>query len=121
MNYILEFELKGLPKTTNSMAAAHWTKRHGHAKRWKMVVYMAVRTKCPDTPLKRAQLTLIRCSSKDSDFDGLVSSFKHVIDGLVEAGVLENDRHENIGQPTYRQERAKRGHGFIKVKVEELK
>lgn len=118
MSYTLEFEIKGLPKTTNAMAGAHWTKRHLHAKRWKRAVWLAVYLKLPNAPLKRAVLTLTRCSSRESDFDGCVSGFKHVIDGLVEAGVIENDRQENIGQPTYKQERAKPFHGSIKVKIE---
>lgn len=74
----------------------------------------------PPEPLKKARLTLIRRSSARPDTDGLVSGFKHIIDGLVEARVLENDSFEHIGFPDYRWEHAKAGKGHVSIKVEEL-
>ena len=71
-------------------------------------------------PLSRAKLTLTRYSSVCPDPDGLVSSFKSVLDGLVECGVLENDRFTNIGMPTYAWEKAPKNEGKAKVIVEEI-
>lgn len=126
--YTLEFSIQGLPKNvTNNMV--HWRKKHAEAKKWKLFVIAEVRRhlmRAPDLKdyrrpkLERAKLTLTRHSSSEPDFDGLVASFKHVIDGLVEAGVIANDKTSNIGQPNYVWVKAKPKQGFITVKVEEV-
>lgn len=74
----------------------------------------------PKWPLKKAKLTLIRYSSVCPDSDGLVSGFKHIIDGLVIGRVLVNDKFENIGMPTYLWEKAAPRGGRIRVIVEEV-
>lgn len=117
MTYELSFELPGLPKTTNSGGRAHWAMKVREANSWKRAVYVTIRSRLPLAPCQRATLTLTRMSSSEPDFDGLVSSFKHVIDGLVEAGVLVSDKPSVIGQPIYKWERAPRGQGRIKVTV----
>lgn len=117
-HYIFEFEIPGLPKTTNSGGRDHWKAKAREAKKWKSMVAIVVSK--PPSPLTKARLTLTRCSSGECDFDGLVSSFKHVIDGLVDAGVIVNDKFSAIGQPTYQMEKASPGKGKIKVKVEQL-
>lgn len=114
--YLLEFELPGLPKTTNSGGRSHWTVKAREAKKWKNLV--AVLASKPPTPLTKAKLTLTRCSAVEPDFDGLVSSFKHVVDGLVDARVIVNDKQSVIGQPAYLWEKASPGKGKIKVRVE---
>lgn len=121
MPYRLEFEIVGLPRMTNkSGKSGHWRVLHSEATLWKQLTGWAVRKHSrPPTPLKHARLTLTRHSSAAPDSDGLVSGFKHVIDGLVEAGVLENDRWINIGMPTYRWSKAPMKAGKITVVVEE--
>lgn len=117
---MLEFELKGLPKTTNALRASSWRVRNAFAKKWKDLVQLYTFRHLPNSPLIKAKVTLTRCSSRESDFDGLVSSFKHVLDGLVEARILEDDKQSNIGQPTYLHEKAKQREGKIRIKVEEI-
>jgi hypothetical protein len=113
-----EISLPGLPKMTNSMMSS-WRARYGHAKKWKVAVALEChRQKIP--LLKKARLTLTRFSAVESDFDGLVSGFKHLIDGLVEAGVLPSDKMSVIGQPIYRWEFAKRGKGRVTIAIEDL-
>jgi hypothetical protein len=90
------------------------------AKKWKKKVEEAVvygRLQ-PAKPLTKAKLTLTRHSSMRPDSDGLVSSFKHVIDGLIEADVLVDDAFENIGMPVYLWLRAPPCKGFITIEVE---
>ena len=119
--YVLEFTLQGLPARTNS-AHTSWRARYAEARKWKSMVASAVILKRakPERPLTKAKLTLTRHSSIRPDYDGLVSGFKHVIDGLIEAGVIENDRDENVGIPEYRWEKAAQRNGFITVRVEEV-
>lgn len=120
--YSLEFELLGLPRMTNSSGrkSTHWRVLKKESDAWKLRVHQRVKHMRPLVPLKRAKLTLTRCSSVSPDSDGLVSGFKHVIDGLVIAGVLENDKFVNIGMPTYLWRKVPAGKGMIRVVVEEV-
>lgn len=118
--YSLEVEIDILPHTGNQSLRGHWRKRYGEANRVKRFVYMAVARLRPENPLKQAKLTLTRISTRECDFDGLVTSFKHVIDGLKEAGVIEDDKPSNIGQSTYLWAKGKQREGKIRIKIEEL-
>lgn len=120
MKYLLEFTIVGLPKRTNNNHAS-WRGRAAEARKWKraVIAHVDARNK-PKTPLKKAKLTLTRYSSSEPDFDGLVSGFKHCVDGLIEAGVIENDKMSNVGIPTYQWERVARNSGHVRIKVEEL-
>jgi hypothetical protein len=118
MSYRLEFELLGLPKTTNSGGRAHWSVKAKEAKKWINLVWIHCRPRMPPTPLTLARLTLTRFSSQEPDFDGLVSSFKHVIDGLTACGVIASDKMSCIGQPIYKWEKIGLRKGKIRVTVE---
>ena len=118
--YRLEFKLEGLPKTTNSLAGAKWQVRAAHAKKWKRAVWRTVWPLKPESPLVKAKITLTRFSSREADFDGLVSSFKHIIDGLTEAGIIIDDKRSVIDVPVYIWEKTSPKNGHIKVLVEEL-
>lgn len=120
MGYVLEFMIPGLPKMANQLLRGHWRARHGHAVSWKSKVRQAAEYRRPEKPLEKAKLTLVRVSSVQPDVDGLVSSFKHIVDGLVEAGILVNDKPENIGMPDYKWERGAQKAGHVKVKVEAI-
>lgn len=86
---------------------------------WRQKVVVFVGLKRPQSPLPKARLTLIRHSSQEPDHDGLVASFKSISDGLIDAGVIVNDKPSNIGQPTYMWQKARMKEGHIVVKVEE--
>lgn len=117
--YVLVFEIAGLPKMANQLLRGHWSAKAGHAKKWKCAVANALRIlNKPPQPLTSAALTLTRVSSVEPDYDGLVSSFKHIIDALVEQGVIAGDKREHIGVPKYLWERGPKSHGKVRVKVE---
>ena len=117
--YILEFKLAGLPPMTNNLSRRHWTVQLRNSAKWKnLVVGRSLALGIPVKPLLKAKLTLIRHSGMCPDSDGLVSGFKHIIDGLVQVGVLENDKFENIGMPEYRWEKTSPRKGYISIKVE---
>lgn len=114
---ILEFEIELLPPLQNQLNTMHWAKRmksknliNGH-----LTAYIPSNYRFKAA---KAQLTLTRYSAREPDFDGLVGSFKCVIDGLVRLGVLEDDTPKVIGQPIYYWEKTKRGEGKIKVRIE---
>lgn len=118
MSYVLEFKIPGLPKIITNGSQGSWRAKWAHAKRWQHSVFFEVKQSGYVVCLAKAKVTLTRHSSREPDFDGLVASFKPVIDGLVIAGVLVNDKTDNIGQPEYRWEKTARAKGFITVKVE---
>lgn len=118
MSYKLEFTLDGLPQTPNSLLGAHWRVRSGHAKRWERAVWAKCWHLRPSEPLNKAKLRLTRFSSASPDYDGLVGSFKPVIDGLVRVGILSDDTMEVIGVPEYKVEKIGPKKGRIKVEVE---
>lgn len=119
MKFKLSFEIKSLPRMTNTMRV-HWRVKQKEALKWKGLVasYLPFDIK-PTQPLASAALTLTRCSARQPDADGLVSSFKHVIDGLVGSGILVDDGPKVIGFPSYKWEYASPGKGKIRVEVEE--
>lgn len=119
MNYKLEFEIPDLPGTTNSFNRQHWTYKWRESKKWHRLMIETTHALKPPKPLNKARLTLTRCSARCPDSDGLVSSFKYVIDGLIEAKVLNGDSYEHIKMPEYRWEKAPPKKGKIKISVEE--
>lgn len=116
----LEFECSGLPKMSNQLLRGHWGAKLGHANLWKRKIWREAWAFKPAKPLERAKLTLTRVSSVCPDYDGLVSCFKHPIDGLVEANVIAGDTFAHIGVPDYKWEKGPPGKGKIRIRVEEL-
>lgn len=113
-----EFCLFGLPKTINEIGRKHWSFKYKEANLWKGLVYHAcVLNKIASLELEQASMELTRHSSREPDFDNLAGSFKHVIDGLVEAGVIVDDKPSVIGSPVFKWEKTKIKGGFITVKV----
>lgn len=124
MSYRITLRIPGLPETTNQATRGKLRHRLRAKREWKRLVWLLLREqggpRVPAVPLKRAHVTCIRHSSFEPDHDGIVSSFKHIIDGLVEAGVLENDKKINIGIPVYDWQPAPPKQGFCLVTVEEI-
>ena len=117
MEYQLKLKIDDLPKRYNQISHGHWRKKQAEAKKWHLIMYYHCLRKTPPSPLLRARLVLTRHTSAQSDYDGLVSSWKYVIDGLVAAKILINDTPKVIGIPTYRWEKAPPKKGFITVEV----
>lgn len=116
----IEFELSGLPKSTNGLMSAHWSVKHKMTREWTERVHYVLQVGglMPKSPFNKATLTLTRFSSSEPDFDGLVSSFKWIVDALIKCGVIVNDKPSVIGQPKYEWIKAPRGQGKIRVRVE---
>jgi Holliday junction resolvase RusA-like endonuclease len=115
--YYLEFSIPGLPKTTNAGGRAHWAVKVKEAERWKWAVGVAVLRKQPSAPLRKAQVTLTRHSSVEPEYDGLVSSFKAILDALTLHGVIADDQPSVIGVPKYEWKKAPPNQGRVEVCV----
>lgn len=121
MKLVLLFTIMGLPKTTNaSRGQGHSGSLLGESRKWKKAVWSAETIEGkPSSPLVSARPKLIRYSSADPDFDNLVSSFKWVVDGLIDAGIIISDKPSVIGQPIYKWKKVASKNGFIEVVVTE--
>lgn len=117
--FSLKLTLPGLPKMSNQLLRGHWRVKHAHALRWKLAVSLACHGFKPRQPLISAALTCTRVSSSEPDFDGLVSGFKHLIDGLVECGVLATDKPSCIGQPKFEWRKCAPRGGHVLIEVTE--
>lgn len=120
--FILEFEIpcaeaKDLPRNMNNTIHEQkyfiW-ERAKWRRRIKRYIYST-----PSEPLSKAKLTLTRYSLRQPDYDGLVGSFKFVIDAIVNHGIIKDDNMQVIGTPNYIWEKTSKGNYKIKVKIEE--
>ena len=119
--YNLTFILPGLPKVTSNGPHGKWFAAAAERKRWVIKTgNMAIICGLPREPLKKARITLTRMSSFQPDYDNLVISFKPILDGLKRAGVIVDDRMDNIGRPEYLHEKTSPRKGQIRIHVEAI-
>lgn len=120
--YEASFQVNDLPMTFNTLTSKGWRVRSNEKRKWHRIIqelFTIKGLKIPPQPLMKAQLILTRYSSHTLDYDGLVGSFKYVIDGLVEMKVLEDDGMAQIGMPTFHWIKVAPKHGMIKVQIQE--
>lgn len=119
MSYYLELEIPGLPKLTNAQfKSGHWARKKERDQWHKLINILTLKSR-PPKPIVRYQLVLTRYSSSEPDYDGLTASFKPCIDGLVKAGVLQDDKLSNTGAWNCFWEKVPRNQGKIKIIVGE--
>lgn len=123
--FSLSFEIPGLPFLPNRATKNCWQEHNRLAKLWKKKTTDAILenlkvSQLALTPLTKAKLTMTRCSSFEPDYDGLVISFKHVLDALVMNKIIVNDKPSIIGAPVYTWEVAPPTRGKVRVLVESV-
>jgi Holliday junction resolvase RusA-like endonuclease len=118
MTYTLEFSLDGLPKMVLNGSHSSYRAINAERRKWKDKVGDAVKGKEPEAPLKLARLVIIRHASVEPDLDNCFASAKPIVDGLVEAGILEDDKISNFVEYKCEWKKAKPKEGKITVKVE---
>jgi Holliday junction resolvase RusA-like endonuclease len=114
------FVIKDLPKMPNTLIRKHWAIVTKEKNKWHGLVKLYLRHNVPVAPFKKAKLTLIRFSTRAPDYDGLVGSFKYVVDGLVKAGVIIDDKVSVIGHSQYKWEKCKKLEARIEVTIEPI-
>lgn len=118
MKLVAEIKLQGLPKTVNAIGYAHWATKRRNAMLWKnKIIQECVIKKYWGMNLEKAYLEFTRFSSKEPDFDNLVASFKHVMDGLVLSKVLIDDKSSIVGQPIFKWQYVPHKQGRIEIKI----
>lgn len=119
--FSLFIKIDALPKSINQSGRLHWAVKNKIVSEWKNLVNLAVGNRGPKEPLEKAEIIYTRYSSRCLDFDNLVNSYKAVQDGLVEAGVIKDDKVVNIGYPTYKWIKAPQKQGHITIEILETK
>lgn len=118
--YRLDITIPGLPKMITNMKTKNWRATHYEKRKWTDIVKASIDFKMkPQKPLERATLICERHSSRPSDFDNRVASFKGVVDGLVEAGVLADDSDDVIIDRKYPRFFVRPKDGFIRIIIED--
>lgn len=115
--YQLIFRLPYLPPMGNVWGRINSFKRDKMNKQLYTIINAQACGLKPSAPLDRYRLILTRFSSSEPDYDGLVMSFKGIVDGLVQAKVLANDKLSNSGIWDVRWVKSKPKEGSIKVEV----
>jgi Holliday junction resolvase RusA-like endonuclease len=118
---MITLEIPGLPTMINKSKSFHWAKRAKETKQWKQLVFFHLQSKglIPPAPYQKAEVTLTRCSAAVGDMDNIAASFKAVLDGLTEAGVIEDDSPKHV-ELSYGWEKAKALAGHIRIQVKDL-
>lgn len=106
----INFKIKQLPPMLNSYMAMPWYKKKQVRDLFGRLIYFAIDRKIfkeiQQKPFSKYKVCLERQSPREPDYDGLVGSFKLVIDQLTfplakkKYGfcLLEDDKYKNTGQ-----------------------
>lgn len=118
--YSVFIELKGLPPMPNAWGRMHRWQKQDQNTIWYAAISAQVGSQKPLAPLTTYRLSLTRKSSSEPDYDGLVGSFKLVVDGLVRCGVLADDKISNSGPWEVGWIRSKQNQGSVLVQVTQV-
>ena len=72
----------------------------------------------PQVPFKEVGIRCCRYTSNMKiDYENLCWSFKPIIDGLVDAGILEDDNMDIITQRDYKRAASARDKGYVTIEL----
>lgn len=122
MLYKLELEI-GVQKTdSNKIDGHHWAVKHTTRKSLKQEIALKTRGKCPVKPLELFTVHITRhCPARNFlDYDNMVTSFKAILDGLKNAGIIKNDSWKYVTRENYFPDQKIDSKMLIKLRVEEV-
>ena len=108
-----------IPPSLNKWSRMHWTKTAEIKKRWEANIYYTSFSQRPKLPYKYAKviITYYFKTRQRHDLDNYVPKF--ILDGLVKARIILDDRAEYIGMTELIQEYDKENQR-TKIKIEEV-
>lgn len=93
---MFEFVLPGAPPLLLN-SRLHWRKANKQKIAWYEVVRLATLRQIPKVPFEAGCIRYIRCcGNMEPDYDNLVSGFKWITDGLIRAGLFEDDTQRHL-------------------------
>lgn len=95
-SFSLKFEISLMPLTLNQIMGKHWRSRHTNFKTIHKIIQAITHNKKPLKPVQKAKVTIWRYSSGTLDRDNMFFTFKPIVDGLVEAGVIQDDGFDQV-------------------------
>lgn len=116
--------IPGTPDACLSLnGRAHWRVKNKHAKAYRQTAkYAAMAARAEQGPIRGAVMVHYvfawEKGRKRMDFDNLVGLAKPALDGLVDAGIMGDDRYV-VGM-TAEQTRDPNGVGYLQVTVKEV-
>lgn len=117
--YHLRIEIPGLPTLQSGSFGSKWSRRE-HDKTWKDLVGWSTAGKRPGEPLERVHVSCTRFSgSRRPDETNLRSSFKPLIDGLVNVGIMVDDDTKHMSEE-YDWQPCPGGEGRVVIEVTEV-
>lgn len=115
--FVFEAQILGTPAGQNrTLRRNHWEVKK-EADKWKDLMLMLTSNKRPNQPLEEARVHVIRYGSRMMDFDGLVSSLKWVMDGLVLGKILKDDSWDITGPWEIDQRKSKRLEARVEIMI----
>lgn len=120
--YSADFTISTMPPTLNEIMSKGWRYRHNLFSKVHTEVRLLTMSKRPARPLQCVQVSLWRYSSGTLDRDNLYITFKPILDGLKECGVIRDDTFDIVRHLYPHQVKIKRGEPKrVRVLVEELR
>jgi hypothetical protein len=119
--YHLKLRMKCDLLALNSVLRMHKDRRNEYYQSLYRDVGLLTTGKRPGSPLQRVRLKLFRNSNRMYDYDGLVASFKPVIDGLQHCGIIKHDGWYVTGPWNVGQAVSSKGNESIYVEVQEVR
>jgi Holliday junction resolvase RusA-like endonuclease len=116
--YRLEIELIGLPPLENGHK--HWAVAGKLRREWRNRAKLRCFMQRPMTPLTSVKIVCTRFSSVEPDRDNLARSFKSVIDGLKDAGIIKDDKPSIVKEFVPLWQKAPKKNGRVVIVVEEI-
>lgn len=111
--YFLELDLTKKPKSLNRKLRSHWTVKHRENQEWDTYIAMLTARRKPIAPLQKARVDFVWEYYRPMDFDGFVGALKPVVDALVSAGIIEDDKWDCIGSWTIDYKFRPKKEGFL--------
>lgn len=116
--FAFEAIIMGNPPSANRTLRQHHFSIKKTADTWKSTTLGLVGiTKRPPRPLENASINVTRYASRMMDFDGLVSSLKWIVDGLVLGGVIIDDSWDVTGPWSIDQRKSSRKDARIEILI----
>ena len=116
---MITITIPDIPPSLNKWSRMHWAKAAEIKKQWEANVYYASFSQRPKEPYKKAKVTITYFfkTKQRRDLDNYVPKF--ILDGLVKAHIILDDRAEYIGMTELIQEYDKEN-SRVEITIKEL-